>query len=450
MARLSRRKFLMYSAEVAGTAAIGFSALQLLSCRGDGEFEHLIAGVGEGAYGPLREAGPELALPEGFRYRRFGITGSAMSDGLPTPGAHDGMAAFRLPNGNVRLIRNHELAGREAGAPLATPAYDERAAGGTTSLEIDPERREVVRDYVSLSGTMRNCAGGPTPWGSWLTCEESVAERLDGASPVHGYVFEVPVSAEGPVDPVPLRAMGRFVHEAVAVDPATGIVYETEDQGRAGFYRFLPERPHTADAPADLAAGGRLQMLAVRDRPHADLASGQTPGAVLPVAWVDIADPDPAGAAALPAAVFLQGWGQGGARFSRVEGCWYGQASIWFTCTDGGNAKSGQVWRYTPADGGGELVLVFESPSRSLLDSPDNVTVSPRGGIVLCEDGRGEQYIRGLTREGRLFDFARNVESRSEFAGATFSPDGGTLFVNIQDDPGATFAIWGPWEQGAL
>jgi secreted PhoX family phosphatase len=371
-----------------------------------------------------------------------------MSDGFPTPGAHDGMAAFPLPNGNVRLIRNHELGGREPGAPLATPAYDERTAGGTTSLEIDPASRAVVRDFVSLSGTHRNCAGGPTPWGSWLSCEESVAERAGGTSPVHGYIFEVPVAAEGPVEPLPLRAMGRFVHEAVAVDPATGIVYETEDQGRAGFYRFLPERPYTTVAPADLAVGGRLQMLAVRDRPNADLASGQTPGVVLSVAWVDIADPDPADAGANPSAVFDQGWAYRGARFSRVEGCWYAEGSIWFTCTDGGDAACGQVWRYTPA--AEEMVLVFESPSDALLDYPDNVCISPRGGIVLCEDGRGRQYVRGLTREGKLFDFASNLASDSEFAGATFSPDGGTLFLNIQNDPGATFAIWGPWEQGAL
>jgi hypothetical protein len=306
-----------------------------------------------------------------------------------------------------------------------------------------------VREFVSLSGTAVNCAGGPTPWGSWLSCEETTRAERQGAERPHGYVFEVPVAAEGPVVPEPLRALGRFVHEAVAVDPATGSVYETEDQTRAGFYRFIPERPSAPGRPAELLAGGRLQMLAIRGQPRYDSATGQVPGRALGVTWVDIGDPDPE-RLDNESAVFLQGWKQGGCRFNRPEGCWYGDGSIFFSCTDGGDAGRGQIWRYRPAVDGGELTLVFESPSRELLDSPDNVCVSPRGGIVLCEDGSGRQHLRGLTREGKLFDFAANLANDSEFAGATFSPDGGTLFVNIQRHPGATFAIQGPWERGAL
>jgi len=447
---LSRRSFIAYSAGLAGTAVAGFATLQALVQRGVRGVEHLIAGVGEGAYGPLEPAGPELALPAGFEYHRFSVTGTPMSDGRPTPAAHDGMAAFPLPNGNIRLIRNHELDVGEGATPLATPAYDPRAGGGTTSIELDAATLAVVREYVSLSGTVRNCAGGPTPWGSWLSCEESVAGPNYGATRPHGYVFEVPISANRPVEPVPLKAMGRFVHEAVAVDPATGIVYETEDQEHAGFYRFLPERPYRDSTPAELVAGGRLQMLAVRGRPKADLDRRQTPGMVLPVDWVDIANPEPADAEDNPAAVFEQGWEQGAARFNRIEGCWYGEDGVWFTCTDAGEAGRGQVWRYVPGDDGGRLVLVFESPRSSVLDHPDNVCVSPRGGVVLCEDGSGRQYLRGLTRDGKMFDFAANLASDSEFAGATFSPDGQVLFVNIQRDPGATFAIRGPWERGAL
>jgi secreted PhoX family phosphatase len=425
----------------------GFGALQALSRRRP---EHLVAAVGDGAYGPLRKAGPELALPSGFEYHRFSITGTRMSDGLPTPGMHDGMAAFPLPNGNIRLIRNHEIWLGSPNAPLAQPAYDPRAGGGTTSVELDAESLAIVNEYVSLSGTVLNCAGGPTPWGSWLSCEETAAGPGQGADRKHGYVFEVPVSAVGPVDPVPLRAMGRFVHEAVAVDPNTGIVYQTEDTPRAGFYRFLPERPHTSDRPADLAAGGRLEMLAIRDRPQARLGTGQTPGVALQVQWVEIADPDPTNATSDWSAVFKQGWREGGAQFTRVEGCWFGEGAVWFTCTSGGDAEQGQVWRYVPASDGGELTLVFESPSGRVLNHPDNVCVSPRGGIVLCEDSDRRPFVRGLTPDGKLFDFAENLESDSEFAGATFSPDGRTLFVNIQNEPGATFAIRGPWEQGAL
>ncbi len=236
-----------------------------------------VARAGEGSYGPLQAAGPDLALPPGFQYRKFGVTGSLMSDGFPTPAAHDGMAAFPLPNGNIRLIRNHEVGWRDAGTPVAQPVYDPRAGGGTTSLEIDPATRELVRDFVSLSGTAVNCAGGPTPWGSWLSCEETVVGPPQ-MQRKHGYVFEVPVTADGPVEPVPLKAMGRFAHEAAAVDPTTGVVYLTEDQGRAGFYRFLPVLPYRDDRPGDLAAGGELQMLAVHGRPNFDTGHNQVAG----------------------------------------------------------------------------------------------------------------------------------------------------------------------------
>jgi secreted PhoX family phosphatase len=451
MTPLDRREFIGLAAHTAGATLAGFAALDAWSCQGPPAGRRRPAGLGEGGYGPLERAGPDLALPRGFEYRRFGLAGQPMSDGSPTPAAHDGMAAFPLPNGNIRLIRNHELSlsgSRRRRAP--EPAYDPRAAGGTTSLEIDPSTLEVVADFRSLNGTARNCAGGPTPWGSWLTCEESVVGPGSGAERAHGYIFEVPASATAAVTPVPLRAMGHFVHEAVAVDPTTGIVYETEDQNRGGFYRYVPARPFTDGRPADLAAGGRLQMLAIRDRPQYDCARGQVTGRSLPVSWVDIPYPDPADAESDPAAVFDQGWRQGAARFSRVEGCWYGDGAICFSCTNGGNARRGQVWRYRPAPDGGELTLIFESPSKQVLDHPDNVCVSPRGGIVLCEDGEGHPYIRGLTPDGRIFDLARNLGSRSEFAGATFSPDGETLFFNIQRDPGATFALRGPWAQGSL
>jgi secreted PhoX family phosphatase len=367
------------------------------------------------------------------------------------------MAAFPLPNGNVRLIRNHEnrdnpLAARVKGD--ASRAYDPRGGGGCTSLEVRlaPDgSATLVRDFVSLNGTIINCAGGPTPWGSWLTCEETTDGPAQGWGAQHGYIFEVPAAAEDEVEAVPLKAMGRFVHEAVAVDAETGIVYETEDRFLAGFYRFIPAQRGV------LRAGGRLQMLAIEGRRNVDLSQGQRMGARLPVVWVDIADPD-RNSAWDSHGVFAQGYDRGGARFSRLEGCWYGDRSIFFHATNGGDAGRGQVWQYRVAGAdAGELTLVFESPSAEVLDSPDNVTVSPRGGIVICEDGSGEQYIRGLTRDGRIFDFAKNLANNDEFAGACFSPDGRTLFLNIMGstlDAGAsrgmTFAIWGPWQEGAL
>lgn len=448
MAKMDRRGFLT----VSGGAGLGFTALNgLLASRGTRRFAQLTARQGQGGYGPLVSAGDELALPEGFRYRRIGIAGSRMSDGNLTPTAHDGMGTFPLPNGNIRLIRNHEVGRRPEGRPVVEPAYDRMTGGGTTSLEIDPSTREVVRDFVSLSGTVVNCAGGPTPWGTWLSCEEATAGPEVGIDREHGYVFEVPAAATGPVEPRPLKAMGRFEHEAVAVDPATGTIYETEDRIRGGFYRFLPNRPYVGGAVGDLSAGGRLQMLAVRGQPNYDCSTGQEVGIPLPVAWVDIADPDPESAGGNAGAVFRQGWRNGAARMNRAEGCWYGNGSIYYSCTIGGDAGEGQIWRYAPGgDGEGLLTLVFESPSSELLNRPDNICVSPRGGIVICEDGSFTQYVRGLTPEGQIFDFARNVVNGSEFAGANFSPDGQTLFVNLQWEPGATFAIWGPWAQGAL
>lgn len=467
MRAVSRRRFLGGTAALLGGtmggAMTGWGGLEGLVARAARAQEGsppAHAGRGEGGYGPLRPAGPELALPTGFMYVLFGVEGSRMSDGNPTPRAHDGMAAFALPNGNVRLIRNHEVRDEPSlskviGDPVT--AYDPIAGGGTTSLEvrITPSgTRELVRDFVSLNGTIVNCAGGPTPWGSWLTCEETTEGGAQGWQQEHGYVFEVPVSAEDEVRAQPLNALGRFVHEAVAVDPATGIVYETEDNNPAGFYRFLPNEP------GNLHAGGKLQMLAILGREFYDTRTGQQIGQALPVTWVDIDDPDPRGADVNSLAVHGQGFQKGGATFARLEGCWWGDGAVYLNSTSGGDLEEGQVWEYRPEGrDGGTLRLVFESPSEAVLDNPDNITVSPRGGLVLCEDGDGEHlFLRGLTRDGRIFDFAQNLVNAREWAGATFSPDGQTLFVNIQGDTssdgdgnlGMTFAIWGPWRDGAL
>ena len=192
-------------------------------------------------------------------------------------------------------------------------------------------------------------------------------------------------------------------------------------------------------------------MLAVDGTRRANLSRGQEAGVAQPVRWVDISDPDPRDAEANPDAVWSQGQELGGAAFSRCEGCWYGNGAIYFSCTDGGDAEEGQIWEYRPTgDDNGTLTLLYESPSAELLHQPDNICVSPRGAIVICEDGGPRHFIRGLTPEGRIFDFAENLSNTSEIAGATFSPDGQTLFFNIQNDPGTTYAVWGPWEEGAL
>jgi secreted PhoX family phosphatase len=481
MTTVDRRGFLKRGAAVTAGTLLASTGTQLLSSRAalaaPGRRGQRLEAPNNGGYGPIgpvtdRTTGRALLhLPEGFEYASFGHSAAYAaalglpttgSDGHPTPARHDGMAAFPTStDGVVRLVRNHEQGYSTTdsatraydAAVIGDPedAYDPKAAGGTTTLTFDTRTLQLTDSFISLNGTSVNCAGGLTPWGSWLTCEETVNGTQNGFSRDHGYVFEVPAQG-GPVDePQPYTAMGRFAHEAVAVDPATGIVYETEDNGNtSGFYRFLPAEP------GNLSAGGTLQMLAVKERPQFDTYTGMSDrvGNPLPVEWVTIADPDPE----IPAGrardqVFQQGRAQGGAAFARLEGCWYDGGSIFFNATSGGDEGLGQVWEYRPRGrSGGQLILVFESPSADLLDAPDNICVSPRGGLVLCEDGDDEQYVRGLDERGQIFDFALNNVSQDEdkeFAGACFSPDGEVMFVNIQT-PGISFAIRGPWERGTL
>jgi uncharacterized protein len=451
-AGVSRRRFLRGAAVAAGATA--FAPFDALAARtANAAVQKRAFSVDYGPLFPARDqvTGLELLrLPRGFEYLTYSWRGDAMTDELATPGAHDGMAAFRIGD-RVTLVRNHEQ-GSFSGK-FADPAYDPDANGGTTNLAFDPDKGEFVDSRASLSGTIRNCAGGPTPWRTWLTCEETTA--INPVSGVrHGYILEVPADASG--NPEPMKAMGRFSHEAVAVDPATGWVYETEDANPSGLYRFIPA------VPGDLTAGGTLEMLVIDGGAYDTRADG-TGTTYDSTSWVRIDDPD--WAPGQPSTV-QQGIDKGGAVFARLEGIWYGDGKLYIVSTSGGPIGQGQIFEYEPASGA--LRVLYASPAADILNNPDNITVSPRGGIMLCEDGSGLEYLHGLTPDGEIFRFAANNivvpaegipgkpaiapgnYTGSEWAGATFEPKNGNwLFVNIQS-PGVTFAITGPWRKGAL
>ncbi|BAY22160.1 hypothetical protein NIES2100_19230 [Calothrix sp. NIES-2100] len=417
---LSRRKFFT----LAGTGTAGALILSPLQAF------YAKRAFAAGPYGSL-QSDPKrvLDLPAGFSYVRLSETGQTMSDGYKVPGGHDGMAAFPGTNGSTILIRNHELnfsSGKSVGAP-SSKKYDSQGKGGTTTLEVS-STRVLLRHHGSLAGTDRNCAGGPTPWGSWLSCEES----FETGNKKHGYVFEVPSSATSFVTPVPLVAMGRFNHEAAAVDPNTGYVYMTEDRGDGLLYRFVP------NTKGNLSAGGTLYALRIQIKPKANTKTGFTVGQAYTVDWVRITNPDPSSDT-----VRVEGYNLGAARFSRGEGIFYGKGDIYFCCTNGGSAGYGQVWRYTPAT---ETLRLFAEPNnRGILDYPDNIVVAPNGDLFVCEDGEdSEIFIVGITPSGTLYKFAHNALNGEEFAGICFSPDGKIMFVNMQS-PGITFAIKGPW-----
>ena len=451
--RVSRRRFL-------GTGISLGASLTAFRCSGHfGDGPAGSATPDDVGYGPLQpDPSGVIDLPEGFTYRIVSRTGETMDDGLLVPGAHDGMAAFAGPGGTTLLVRNHELlADDEAGGPFGperalrsqidlSMLYDSACVGGTTNLVYDTGEQRLVEHYLSLAGTVRNCAGGPTPWNTWVTCEESVQRSDDVHQRDHGFNFEVAADAGGLVRPVALRAMGRFNHEAIAVDAASGVVYQTEDRGDSLFYRFIPDRA------GNLADGGRLQALKISDMDGVDTSNHETatiePGSVHDVEWVDLED-----AESPLDDLRMQGAARGAALFSRGEGIVSGPGEVYFAATSGGPNQAGQLFRYRPSpaegtagelDRPGTLELFVEPNDTNVLDQVDNIAIAPWGDLILCEDGPGENFVRGVTPAGAVYSLIRNAMNDSEFAGATFSPDGTTLFVNIQR-PGLTLAITGPW-----
>ena len=449
---LTRRSFAL------GLTSSAFTGLALASC---GPARLLAPERQAQAYGPLvPDPAGLLDLPRGFAYRIISSRGDRMDDGYPVPDRADGMGAFRLDARRVALVRNHEL-GRQNGADGAfaggvrpdTTAFDREAGrplpGGTTTIVYDLGSGRVEAQYLSLAGTIRNCAGGITPWGSWLSCEEPALRAPTGLEPGHGWVFEVPARGSGTANPEPLRAMGRFNHEAAAVDPRTGIVYLTEDREDGLFYRFLPAER------ARLARGGRLQALAWRDRARAaDSRNWQRADLALQawqqVRWVDLDGTD-----SPDDDLRARGHARGAVLFARGEGIWFGDGELYFCCTNGGAARLSQIMRYRPSrlEGGpreesapGELQLFVESTDPEMLNFGDNLTVAPNGHLIVCEDQYTDpprNHLRGVTPTGSVYPLAL-LRTETELAGACFSPDGRILFVNVYS-PTKTLAITGPW-----
>ena len=437
--KLSRRTVLRGG--LVATALLGGGALGGLALRGRGSGSRPDVKSTDSRL--LPDPKGILDLPAGFHYRVLQQRGDRMSDGFRVPAAPDGMACISMQvdgKDACVLMRNHEIGARpslddEVGAlrrgqaaPPETYQPEHLSLGGVSRLVIDPQTLALRSSNLVLWGTRRNCAGGALPKG-WLSCEETVD---DG----HGHVFLCDASAASIQDAQPLRAYGRFRHEAAAFDPATGICYLSEDRPDGCFYRFVP------DDPQRNLYHGRLQALAIKDAPKMQMASTER-GDAFAVRWVDLEDPNPVGdtlreeATAKGAACFRRGEG-----LCLIAATHSMPAQVALCTTLGGSADRGQVL-VLPSSGESIAVLASSSVDQP-MNMPDNIVLSPWGDLLLAEDGMDTCHLQGLRLDGTLYDIARNAATGGEFAGVCCAPDGQTVFVNMQGE-GLTVAIHGPF-----
>ncbi|MCF2857208.1 DUF839 domain-containing protein [Pseudoalteromonas sp. SMS1] len=451
---VSRRQF------TKGSVALAFLGLNssLLGCSRKQSQLQTPTSTG---YGPLiADERGLLDLPAGFSYEVISSLNDPMDDGLVVPDNADGMGCIDLGDHRVALVRNHELSPKhlKTAAPAIAQHQSEKAydtikqgvalPGGTTTIIYDLQKQRIEQQYYSLVGTIRNCAGGTTPWGTWLSCEETVRVPDNEIAKSHGFIFEVPVDKPGLCEPIPLLDMGRFNHEAAAVDPRTGIVYLTEDRNDSLFYRFIPNRKGV------LAAGGTLQALVLKHANKFDSRNWHAQD--MPVStwyeasWITLDNPQ-----SPDDDLRVRGHALGGALFARGEGIHFGNNELYFCCTNGGEKELGQIMRYQPSayegkpeeeQHPGQLQLFLESSDKSLYNFGDNLTVTPQGHLLVCEDqytAITKNHLRGVSPEGAVYPFAK-LNAQTELAGACFSPDGETLFVNLYS-PTKTLAIRGDW-----
>ncbi len=449
--QFNRRKFLL------GSAALGLGFTKIDNLLGQSAAAKTPTDAG--SFGALIEdRNRMLDLPLDFSYETISKVGAQMDDGFFVPSAFGAMAAFATRQSDrVVLVRNHEMMPEDVKTGPFGAAnellryvgpeemYDRGGGtmpclGGSTTVLYDARNRRVIRQYLSLAGTIRNCGGGPTPWGTWISCEQSVQPATGAYETGHGYAFEVRASPLVGLDRTfPLRPMGRFNRGGLAVDPESGIIYQSEVRDDGLIYRFIPNSetdPRT----------GRLQALRIVGMKSADMTNWVRPaaqvGQSLDTDWIDLKDvesPDDD--------LRLRGFDDGAAKFARVEGMCAGQGVIYFSAATGGPQKAGQVWRYIPRTS--KLTLFMESRDRQVLDMPDDMTLSPWGDLILCENGPDGNFVVGLNSRGQPYKLARNVLNNSKLAGVAFSPDGALMFLNFHT-PGLTVAITGPWERRAF
>ncbi len=369
-----------------------------------------------------------LNLPPGFSYQVLQRAGDRMTDGFTTPEAPDGMACFPGDDETWVVMRNHEV---HEGSPVdSTLGFADNRGGGVTRLVVDRASGALRSSNFVLTGTSRNCAGGPSPYG-WLSCEE-VEE------PEHGYVFLCDASASTLQAPHKLPALGRFSHEAAAFDEITGITYLTEDKPDSAIYRHLP------DHPTKPFVGGELQALKVSSKDRFKLSEGPKVGDAFDVEWVSVPDSQ-----ALKVSTRDQAHNMGAAFLSRGEGAWLSGRQAYFCSTDGGPANRGQLYKLDLSlENEDQITLVAQAEGDEAFDKPDNVTVSPWGDVFLAEDGDAPNGVCVLHPDGSVRYFAENVlnDGDSEITGVCFSPDGRWLFLNLQWE-GLTLAVTGPFRE---
>ena len=417
---LNRRQFLRGGAQTAAYLALA----QALS--GCGSSSPLGGTSGGGTAGRLGDIGPlgdpldiGIRIPQGFTARVLAQSNRLVPN---TPllwhTDPDGGATYPTDDGGWIYVSNREF-----------------LPGGVNALRFDASG-EVVDGYNILSGVLSriNCGGGITPWKTWMSGEEYEL----------GLIWECDPWGRELARPLP--ALGTFAHEATAVDPETNIVYETEDESDSRFYRFVPDTPNVGGRP-DLSSG-RLQVMQVQLPQDVVAAPGLLPST--PVQWLDVPTPNPLLGGLLLATPTREQVPESTA-FRGGEGIWYHDGLVYFS-TKGDR----RIWAYDTRAQTVACVYddeLFETP---ILDSVDNIVVTPGGDLIVVEDkAEANQQAVAITPDGRIFPIVELVgQDGSEVTGPAFSPDGRHFYVSSQRGPGAngvtgfagiTYVISGPW-----